>query len=55
MYQQGEIRLRESISKANYENAITFFGKNGVNGSEDGEKLRLWNDTLTKHQNLIAR
>jgi glycerol-3-phosphate O-acyltransferase len=55
MIRQGEIRLRESISKANYDNAIGFFSKNGVRGSEDEEQVRRWNETLVHYQNLISR
>ena len=55
MIRQGEIRLKESISKANYKNAIGFFAKNGVRGSEDEEMVRQWNDTLVRYQNLISR
>ncbi len=55
MIRQGEIRLKESISKANYNNAISFFIKNGVRGSEDEEKVRQWNDTIEHYQNLISR
>ncbi|MBC2742856.1 MAG: hypothetical protein HGJ93_07380, partial [Desulfosarcina sp.] len=51
----GEIRLKESISKANYDNAIDFFTKNGVRGSEDEENGRRWNDNLVHYQNLISR
>ncbi|MBC2744119.1 MAG: 1-acyl-sn-glycerol-3-phosphate acyltransferase, partial [Desulfosarcina sp.] len=52
MLRQGEIRLKESISKANYDNAIDFFTKNGVRGSEDEENGRRWNDNLVHYQNL---
>ena len=55
MYRQSEIRLRESITKANYDNAITFFNKNKVRGSEDEEHVRRWNDVLVRYQNLISR
>jgi glycerol-3-phosphate O-acyltransferase len=55
MIRQGEIRLRESVSKANYSNAINFFMKNGVRGSEDEEMVRQWNDILVHYQNLISR
>jgi glycerol-3-phosphate O-acyltransferase len=55
MIRQGEIRLKESISKANYNNAIAFFSKNGVRGSEDEEMVRQWNDVLVHFQNLISR
>ena len=55
MHRQGEIRLKESISKANYANAIAFFGKNKVRGSEDEESIRQWNDNLVGYQHLISR
>jgi glycerol-3-phosphate O-acyltransferase len=55
MVRQGEIRLKESISKANYDNAINFFAKNGVKGSEDEENVRRWNEVLVTYQNLISR
>jgi glycerol-3-phosphate O-acyltransferase len=55
MYRQGEIRLRESISKANYDNAVNFFGKNGVKGCEDEAGVNRWKDALERYQNLISR
>ena len=55
MLRQSEIRLRESISKANYDNATNFLAKHGIRGSEDEEKIRVWNDTLQRYQNLIMR
>ncbi|BBO66464.1 hypothetical protein DSCA_03940 [Desulfosarcina alkanivorans] len=55
MHRQGEIRLKESISKANYDNAIAFFTKNGVRGSEDEGNVRRWNEVLEGYQNLISR
>ena len=55
MQRQGEIRLRESISKATYDNAITFFNKNGVRGSEDETEIRRWDERLARFHNLIAR
>ncbi|WP_155309120.1 1-acyl-sn-glycerol-3-phosphate acyltransferase [Desulfosarcina ovata] len=55
MLKQGEIRLKESISKANYDNAANFFAKNGIRGSEDEETIRGWNKTLAHYQSLIAR
>ena len=55
MLRQGEIRQRESISKATYDNAITFFNKNAVRGSEDEVVIREWDERLRGYQNLIAR
>jgi len=55
MFRQGEIRLKESISKANYDNAVNFFNKNGVRGSEDEEAIRRWDRLLAHYRNLISR
>jgi glycerol-3-phosphate O-acyltransferase len=55
MFRQGEIRLKESISKANYDNAISFFNRNGVKGSEDEEAIRGWNKLLSHFRDLISR
>ena len=55
MLRQREIRLGESISKANYDNALNFFAKQGVRGSEDEEKIREWMEVLVKYQRLISR
>lgn len=55
MLKQGEIRVRESISKATYDNAINFFMKNDVRGSEDEENIRTQDRTLSHYQHLIAR
>ncbi len=55
MHRQGEIRLKESISKANYDNAIAFFARNRVKGSEDEEHVRRWNEILEHYQSLISR
>ena len=55
MYRQGEIRLKESISKANYDNAINFFNKNGVRGSEDDLVIRRWNGVVNNYRNLLSR
>ena len=55
MYRQGEIRLKESISKANYDNAINFFNKNGVRGSEDDVLIGRWNAVVGKYRNLMSR
>ncbi len=55
MLRQGEIRLKESVSKANYDNAVTFFSKNGVRGSEDEERIWTWNNAITRYLNLLSR
>ncbi len=55
MFRQSEIRLKESITKANYDNAINFFAKQGIRGSEDEEKIRPYDDMLLRYQNLVMR
>ncbi|MDL2269748.1 1-acyl-sn-glycerol-3-phosphate acyltransferase [Desulfosarcina sp. OttesenSCG-928-G17] len=55
MLRQGEIRVRESISKVTYDNAINFFMKNEVKGSEDEENIRKWEAVLAHYQHLITR
>ncbi len=55
MHRQHEIRLKESISKANYANAANFFARQGVRGSEDEEKIRNWMDTIMGYKRLISR
>ncbi len=39
-YKRQEIMLKESLSKINYTNAANFFTNNGVEGSEDIEKIK---------------
>ncbi len=39
MYKRQDIFLKESLSKINYINGVTFFLKNGVSGSEDEEAI----------------
>ena len=55
MLRQGEIGLFESISKANYDNAVTFFNQHGVRGSEDEVQIRQWERTLNRYEHLIRR
>ncbi len=55
MLRQGEIRLKESISKANYANAADFFIQHGVRGSEDEVVIRQWDRTLGHYLDLIYR
>lgn len=46
MYKRQDIFLKESLSKINYINAVSFFIKNGVTGSED-------EDAILTNKNII--
>jgi glycerol-3-phosphate O-acyltransferase len=35
LYKRKQVTLKESLSLINYRNAVRFFGRNGINGSED--------------------
>ncbi len=48
-FKRGEINRKESLSGLNYANAINFFLKNGVRGSEDRQKISLYGDAIKKH------
>ncbi len=55
MLKRGEISLKESISTLNYANAIDYFVKNGIRGSEDAEKIMYWNQIIEKYLAIITR
>ncbi len=48
-YKRGEIKRKESLSIINYTNAVNFFVKNGVRGSEDQQKISFYSDAIKKH------
>jgi len=48
-YKRGEIERKESISRINYSNAVNFFLKNGVRGSEDQQKISFYGEVIKKH------
>lgn len=50
-YKRQEILLKESLSKINYINAANFFMNNGVEGSEDIEELKKYEELI---DNLLA-
>lgn len=50
-YKRQEILLKESLSKINYINAANFFMNNGVEGSEDIEEIKKYEELI---DNLLA-
>jgi len=46
MFKRGEIDLKESLSRANYKNAIEFYSRRGIVGSNDKEKIKYYMDVI---------
>ncbi|MBF0412406.1 MAG: 1-acyl-sn-glycerol-3-phosphate acyltransferase [Desulfamplus sp.] len=53
-YKRQEIMLKESLSKINYTNAAIFFMSNGVEGSEDVEKIREYKDIIDNLLSIVT-
>jgi glycerol-3-phosphate O-acyltransferase len=49
MYKRGEIELRESLSIANYKNAVEFYNRRGITGSNDEEKIKYYMKAIRQH------
>ena len=49
MLKRGEINQIEALSKINYENALDFFIKNGIRGSEDTEKITAYGNVIASY------
>ena len=54
MYKRQDIFLKESISKINYTNAVSFFMNNGVAGSEDGEAIEKYKEIIEEFLAILA-
>jgi glycerol-3-phosphate O-acyltransferase len=48
MYKRREIEHPEALSKVSYQNAVEFFSSRGIKGSDDVEKINLYNDAIGK-------
>ena len=46
MYKRGEIELPESLSKANYKNAIEFYNRRGIADCNDEQKIEYYMDMI---------
>lgn len=55
MHKRREIELKESLSKANYNNAITFFTSQRIKGSEDSDKIALYENAIQKYMDLLLK
>ncbi len=53
-YKRQEIMLKESLSKINYINASNFFMSNGVEGSEDIEKIKEYKEIIEQLLTLVT-
>ncbi|NNF99862.1 MAG: glycerol-3-phosphate acyltransferase [Desulfobacteraceae bacterium] len=53
MYKRGEIELKESLSKVNYDNAVTFFSSQRIRGSEDEDKIKRFSDAIKTYLDLL--
>ena len=46
MYKRGEIELTESLSRANYKNAIEFYNRRGIADSNNEQKIKYYMDRI---------
>ncbi|MBF0573489.1 MAG: 1-acyl-sn-glycerol-3-phosphate acyltransferase [Desulfamplus sp.] len=53
-YKRQEVMLKESLSKINYTNAATFFINNGVEGSEDIEKIKEYKEIIDNFLTIVT-
>ncbi len=55
MNKRKEIELKESLSKINYNNAITFFTSQGIKGAENESVIATYENNITKYLDLILK
>jgi len=55
MYKEQRVERYESLSKINYENAVSFFLTHGVKGSESTESIELYSSEIEKYLTLLAQ
>jgi len=49
MYKRGEIELRESLSRANFKNAVEFYNRRGIAGRNDEQKIKYYMDVIRRN------
>ena len=54
MLKRNEIERKEALSKMNYENATALFTKVGIRGSEDQEKLAIYDKAISGYLALLS-
>jgi glycerol-3-phosphate O-acyltransferase len=55
MLKQHELHLAESLSKINYENGISYFTSHGVRGSENEEKIEIYEQAIRNFMSLTKQ
>lgn len=56
MYKRKEIKRKESISKINYKNAVTFFTKHGLSEAEKNkDQIEFYADVIQRYQHFLPK
>ncbi|MCJ7772522.1 MAG: 1-acyl-sn-glycerol-3-phosphate acyltransferase, partial [Desulfobacterales bacterium] len=55
MYKAGKIERYESLSKINFENAVSFFISHSVKGSESKDNIEYYSNTIQKYLKLLSQ
>ncbi len=55
MLKRRELVLNESLSQINYENGISYFTSNGVRGSENEEKITLYENMIRNYLQILKQ
>ncbi|MBW1989168.1 MAG: 1-acyl-sn-glycerol-3-phosphate acyltransferase [Deltaproteobacteria bacterium] len=53
MFKSGEIELKESLSKVNFENAASYFMSRGIHGPSDAPDIELYEEVIQNFRNCI--
>lgn len=55
MYKRKEVERKESLSKINYSNAVTFFTSHGLKEAEkDKEKIEFYTEIIQRYRHLLS-
>lgn len=56
MYKRKEVARKESLSKVNYQNAVTFFTSHGLrNPEQDQEKIDFYSDIIQRYRRFLPQ
>ncbi len=53
MYKRGQIEREEALSKVNYINAVEYFISQGIKGSDDAEKIKVYMDAINQYLSCL--
>ncbi len=53
MFRQNQIECMEALSSINYQNAVDFYTRNGIRGSDDKKKITDYKNTIQKYLNIF--